>query len=355
MTQLTIDTIKENGWLIFECISGSKAYGLDTPASDTDIKGVFILPRNWYYSMEYIPQVSNETNDIVYYELKRFIELLAKNNPNILELLATPDDCILLCDPLMNLVKQEYFLSRLCEQSFANYAYSQIRKARGLEKKIANPVNRERKSPADFCYVYIEKKAMPLNSYLRERSFSQESMGLTSLAHFRDCYQLYHSAGSLYSGIFRKEDSNDVCTSAVPRDAEPLGLLYFNRDGYSVYCKEYREYWDWVAKRNETRYQGSVRHGKNYDSKNMMHVFRLLRMALEIAEDHKIYVRRTDRALLLQIKEGKYDYDELVHKAETMMRRLKTLYRESRLPATPDQHAANNLLVCLRSAYYDRQ
>lgn len=65
MQTLTIDWIKNNGLLIFEVIAGSKAYGLDTTTSDTDIKGVFVLPKNLFYGLEYTKQVNNETNDIV--------------------------------------------------------------------------------------------------------------------------------------------------------------------------------------------------------------------------------------------------------------------------------------------------
>ena len=148
--------------------------------------------------------------------------------------------------------------------------------------------------------------------------------------------------------------SNDVCTSHIRKDAVPMGLLYFNKDGYTVYCKKYREYWDWAAQRNETRFEGTMRHGKNYDSKNMMHVFRLLKMAEEIVTDNRVNVRRTDRSLLLQIKEGIYAYDELVAKAGTTIQRLKLLYQESHLPDAPDPHVVNKLLVRLRSAYYSR-
>ena len=96
MKQLTIEWIKENKLLVYEAITGSRAYGLDTSESDTDIRGVFILPKELYYSMDYVPQVANNTNDIVYYELKRYMELLSKNNPNILELLEVPDQCVLM-------------------------------------------------------------------------------------------------------------------------------------------------------------------------------------------------------------------------------------------------------------------
>ncbi|MEO5563519.1 MAG: nucleotidyltransferase domain-containing protein, partial [Chitinophagaceae bacterium] len=94
MQKMTIEWVKSNGLLVLEAITGSKAYGLDTAKSDTDIRGVFVLPRDMFYSLEYVEQVSNATNDIVYYELKRFIELLSKNNPNILELLDMPENCV---------------------------------------------------------------------------------------------------------------------------------------------------------------------------------------------------------------------------------------------------------------------
>jgi predicted nucleotidyltransferase len=45
----TIQDLKDKNLLLFECISGSKAYGLDLPSSDTDIKGVFILPQTAFY------------------------------------------------------------------------------------------------------------------------------------------------------------------------------------------------------------------------------------------------------------------------------------------------------------------
>lgn len=50
---MTISDIKENNLLLLECISGSKAYGLDTATSDTDIKGVFYLPKDQFHGLGY--------------------------------------------------------------------------------------------------------------------------------------------------------------------------------------------------------------------------------------------------------------------------------------------------------------
>ena len=349
---LTTEQIKNNGWLIFEAITGSKAYGLDTAKSDTDFRGVFVLPKELFYSLEYVPQVSNESNDIVYYELKRFMELLSKNNPNIIELLNVPENCILYEHELMKKIKPELFLSKLCEQTFANYAYTQIKKAYGLEKKILNPVEEERKSVFDFCYVYVGKEAINLKAFLLEKGFEEERMGLTSIAHLRDCYNLFYSKEHQYSGVIRKDEANDVCLSSIPKGETPVGLLYFNKDGYSLFCKKYKEYWEWVERRNDERYNTTMAHGKNYDSKNMMHVFRLLLMAKEIATEGKVNVLRRDRDFLLDIKQGKYEYDDLLTKAESLKNELTGLYKKADLQDAPDINKINELLFEIREAHY---
>jgi uncharacterized protein len=349
---LTIDAIKRNGWLIFEVITGSKAYGLDTEKSDTDIRGVFVLPKHLFYGLEYTPQVNNETNDIVYYELRRFIELLSKNNPNILELLNVPDNCVLYRHPLMDFVKKELFLSKLCEKTFVNYAYTQIKKAYGLEKKIVNPVEAERKSILEFCFIYEQSEATPLVHYLRQKEWEQARVGLTVIPHLRDCYNLFYNRSVTYSGILRKENANDIALSSIPKGEQPLALMYFNKDGYSVYCKRYKEYWEWVEKRNDERYKTTMAHGKNYDSKNMMHVFRLLLMAKEIASEGQVNVYRKDRDFLLSIKNGGFDYDELLKKAEEIKNELAQLFAEANLKAKPDLILIDTVLVTMRAQYY---
>ncbi len=352
MQTITIEKVKENGWLILEGIVGSRAYGLDTASSDTDIKGVFVLPRELFYSLDYTPQVSNETNDIVYFELKRFIELLAKDNPNILELLALPGDCISYRHPVMERIQSAMFLSRLCEQTFANYAYAQIKKAWGLEKKMANPVEPQRKSVLDFCHVYADHQSLPLRVFLDQRNWAQEHIGLRCIPHLRDCYEMFYDIHGGYSGILKKDLANDIALSSINSQARPAGLLYFNKDGYSVYCKKYKEYWDWVAKRNEGRYTQNQQHGKNYDAKNMMHVFRLLLMAGEIATEQRINVRRPDRDFLLAVKRGDFEYEDLLEQAGTIQMKLPELFEESGLPDAPDLSLINDLLIGIRMAYY---
>jgi predicted nucleotidyltransferase len=340
--------------LLLKCISGSQAYGLALPHSDTDIKGVFIQPKKEFYGLTYIDQINNETNDIMYYEIKKFVDLLLKNNPNILELLSTPDDCVLHRHPAMNLLKPEMFLSKLCNQTFGQYAYAQIKKARGLNKKILNPLDRKKKDVLDFCHVVKGQGSFPVTEWLAEQGYVQEDCGLVKIDHMRDMYALYHQSLSdrRFSGIFSGEDADEVSLSSVPEGIQPKCILYFNKDGYSVYCKEYRQYWDWVELRNEERYENTVSHGKNYDAKNMMHVFRLLNMAEEIARYKKVNVRRPEREYLLKVRAGKFSYEDLLKEAEDKIEIVDDLFKKSNLPEQPDHEAADRLLVQIREVIY---
>jgi hypothetical protein len=178
---------------------------------------------------------------------------------------------------------------------------------------------------------------------------------LAAIPHLRDSFNLFYSETEMYSGIVRKESSNDVALSSIPKGELPVGLLYFNRDAYSAYCKKYKEYWEWVSKRNEERYKTTLSHGKNYDSKNMMHVFRLLLMAKEIAVEKKVNVFRSDREFLLDIKQGKFEYDELVEKAEELKNGLAQLYQQSDLPDEPDIDQINRLLIEIREQVYSSE
>lgn len=351
---MTIQEIKDKGLLLFECISGSKAYGLNTPQSDTDLKGVFYLPKDQFYGLEYIPQVSNETNDEVYYELGRFVELLCKNNPNLLELLASPDECILYKHPLMDRLSIDMFLSKLCKDTFAGYALTQIRKARGYKKKVVNPMEKERKTVLDFCYIMDGFESIPLKEWLKRKGYSQELCGLSSIPHAKGMYALFYDGENEfgYHGIAVKEMANEVSLSSISKGQQALAYVYWNMEAYSLYCKEYKEYWDWVEERNDNRYQTNLNHGKSYDSKNMMHTIRLLQVVEEMLRDSKLNVKRPNREELLDIKSGNIDYDDLLAMADKLMENIESYCLTSTLPDAPNKDLAESILVDIRDELY---
>lgn len=351
------DLNRDNKHLLLKCISGSQAYGLSLPHSDTDIKGVFVLPKSKFYGLQYTDQVNNETNDEMFYEVKKFFDLLLKNNPNLLELLSTPDDCVIYKHSLMFNIKSEMFLSRLCAQTFGQYAYAQIKKARGLNKKILNPLDKKRKTILDFCYIVQGHSSILSTQWLQEKNFDQKDCGLVAIDHMRDTYALFHTSQAnenvIFNGIYSGDAADDVSLASVPKGIESLAILSFNKDGYSKYCKDYKLYWEWVEQRNEERYENTVSHGKNYDSKNMMHVFRLLNMAEEIAKFKQVNVRRSDRDYLLKVRAGEFEYQDLVNQAEEKIQVIDELFTKSDLPETPNGNLVEIALVKIREGFYE--
>ncbi len=350
---MSVEDLREQGLIILECINGSKAYGLDTPTSDTDIKGVFVLPKETYYGFKYVPQVNNDSNDIVFYELGRFMELLWLNNPNILELLNAPEHTVLYKHAVLNDLDPSMFLSKLCKNTFGKFAMSQIKKARGLNKKIVNPIDKDRKNILSFCHVNYLHGAIPLLEFLAEKNWEQSDCGLVKIPHMRDMYGLYHSNETTLNGIVKKEDANDVCLSSIPKGMNQVALMYFNKDQYSIYCNEYKAYWDWVENRNYERYKNNQRHGRNYDSKNMMHVFRLLDMACEIAKEGIIKVQRPNRDFLLSIKSGEYEYETLLNMANEKQIQMEADFGNSSLPDTPNLEDIQALTFKIRNHIYN--
>ena len=353
-TDLDIQFLRDNDLILLESISGSKAYNLDVATSDTDIKGVFFLPKEKFYGFEYVQQVSNESNDIVFYEIGRFLELLSKNNPNILELLETPTDKIIYKHPLIDRIKTKDFLSKKCKDTFGGYAFTQVRKARGLNKKIVNPMPKEKKTVIDFCYILNKQGSIPLKQWLSNQNKQQERIGLVNIPHFKDTYGLYYDDNNNlgYKGIMKKKSATTVLLSSIPKNETPITHLQFNQDGYIKYCKDHREYWDWVEKRNESRYKNNIQHGKNYDSKNMMHTFRLLDMAEEILKEGRIYVKRKNREELLKIRRGEWQYDELIEMANKKMKAVESAFKISNLPEEPNREKIEKLLIEIRRELY---
>lgn len=120
--------------ILFKCIAGSHAYGTQHESSDQDVRGVFISTMQEYVSLEGpTDQFSDERSDIVYYSLRRFLELLTKSNPNAIELLYTPEDCVLLDSEFMKCIREERssFISKKAFDTFVGYAHSQVKKAKG--------------------------------------------------------------------------------------------------------------------------------------------------------------------------------------------------------------------------------
>ncbi|MCO7224064.1 DNA polymerase beta superfamily protein [Pleionea sp. CnH1-48] len=141
----------------YEVIMGSMAYGVSNDSSDMDVYGFAIPPKEILFPYtqgkvlgfdDFTPEFEQlqehhiqdkealggqgRVYDITLYSITKFFRLLTTNNPNIIDSLYVPDNCVLHITPVGRMVRDErkLFLHKGCWAKFKGYAYSQLHKVR---------------------------------------------------------------------------------------------------------------------------------------------------------------------------------------------------------------------------------
>lgn len=148
-------------------------------------------------------------------------------------------------------------------------------------------------------------------------------------------------------------ESNQLRLSSIPKGETPVAIISFNKDGYTMHCKDYKEYQEWLENRNETRYVETQEHGQKIDGKNMMHCMRLIRMAQEIGRGEGIIVRRPDAEELLSIRRGEVDLTQLIEMADKAIADMDSIFDNSDLPNKVHEGLVDSLLVMIRREFYN--
>lgn len=385
------DKIRNDGRLLYEYIRGSHLYGLNNEFSDVDTSGVYCCTSNELYGIiGYKSQVSDSRHDNIWFEIGELMRLLLKSNPTVLESLFVPADKVIgSVHPLMQLIidNRDQFVSKQCFNPFFGYAKSQIEKARGLNKKIVNPIT-ERLTPYDFIYTFKGQGSTKFRNWLDNRGLHQEFCGLVNVPNMHDFYGVYYDFGAhtqthiewrsdnlfidFAKEYFGLSDDETICkienmqfvgyrgvidleakadelrlSSIEDKNIRPICFICYNQTGYSNHCKQYADYQQWVQNRNPKRYESNL--NKNYDSKNMMHCFRMIHMASEIAQGQGVILQRTeDRQFLLDVRNHKFEYDQIAEMLDVEVAKMNRLFEKSTIQEKVDVDFVNELMIDIR-------
>lgn len=372
-------------------IRGSHAYGTNIETSDTDYAGVFIQSKEDILGFNYKEQINDDSNDIVIYEIKRFLQLLGTNNPTVLELLNTPEDCIIYKDPIFDLIleNRDKFITKVCAKSFGGYGKMQIKKAKGQNKKQNWEKDKiTRKDILDFVYVIDGSKSIPWKKWNSDKGFEEKFCGVVNVPNARDLYAVYFdkisyncfsesvpynlresakilrtesnlTLGFGYKGLVKTgegvnvAESNALRLSSIPKGETPICNIVYNKDGYSEHCKDFKSYQDWLDNKNDARWVDVKSHGQKIDGKNMMHSRRLMDMAREIGEGKGINVYRENAKELIDIRKGKIDLQTLIDQVEKEILEIDEIFEKSNLPDKVDENFLNDLLIKIRKNIYN--
>ena len=376
--------------LIFRCISGSFAYGTNRDDSDIDRRGIFAIPPDSYFKLNKPPeQVSDPNNDTSYYTIHRFFQLAVQGNPNILEFFWVPEDCIEISTPEWERIKaiRQTFITKGVLDAFCGYAAAQIKKAKGQNKLINNPMSEKKPIKEDFVWlipmhVYpyspvgdtnpllnaihgtysdyriigetIAPPQMPfrpikLSGSTYAANFNQFHR-VAAMEHCINMYRYYYDTAS--KGVFRGDESADIVCESIPVEDEYkkfAGILIYHKDAYERELKLWHQYWGWKQNRNEARWKDQEGKENPVDFKNMSHCMRLLYSGENILVNGEPLVRFEGEKLqrLKDIRSGLISYEELVLEAEERLAKLDAARKTCSLPTNPDFELVNELSIQL--------
>lgn len=372
---------------LYKHIRGSHLFGTNVEGSDIDNYGIFIGELDWFLGLPrtITCHVSSNKNDDSFDELGKFVSQLEKSNPDSIISLYVPPKFIIYKDPVLDPIfeMKEELLTKECLSPFTMYAISQIRKARGKNKKISMDPDemKTRKSALDFCYTintHITSASGKLTEFLEKYGLKERYCGLSKIPNVFEGYRLFYDwaadkdmtvskykeiSGSLsdmpavigYRGIISINDpeSSQLRLSSIPKGEIPLISFQYNSSGFSQHCKKYQEYQNWMQNVNKERFVIDKEHG--YNAKNLSTCIRILTMGIEIAEGKGVLIDRTgiDRDFLLQVKNHELTYSEVMSYTESLEKRLSVAFKTSQLPEKVDSDKLNRVLIRIRREYYE--
>lgn len=295
-------------------LGGSHAYGMSTPTSDLDIRGIALNSRSDILLGTDFEQVDNATTDTTIYSFNKMIELLSKSNPNTIEQLGClPEHYLRLSGVGKELLdNRKMFLSKVCIHSFAGYATAQLRR---LENKSARLVGQAQNEQ------YI------LNTIKN----AQYDFKTRYYPHSDNNIKLY-------------------IDDAVQEDYEAEIFMDINLQHYPLrdWAGMWNEMKSIVSSYNKFGRRNTKAVQKDKLGKHMAHLLRLYMMCIDIlTKEEVITYRSEEHDLLMDIRNGKYlddnkqptsDFYDLLNEYE---KRFDDAKKNTSLPDEPDYKRIN--------------
>jgi hypothetical protein len=336
-------------YTVYQTIAGSRLYNLNTPKSDEDYRGVFMVDQKTFFC-DKPEQFSVKDKDDTFYELTRAVQLLLNNNPSMIEMLFVPADKIITLQPEFKTIldNRALFVSKTCYASFSGYAYSQISKAKGKGKVINNPMPIDKPRIENYIYcANADKNGKP-------RRYGGSYVGkCAKMEHTNNLYRVY----AVGKEPFVKNNAIVVSPISIEDENSFSEIIFVNYDNFRQDKIKHTQYWEWIKKRNPSRWVSQERGEIDYDGKNMSHCIRLLMSCCGILEYGipKVEFFGQERQYLLDVKYGNVPYEDVMATAEELMSRAKELNESTSLPVKPNTKAIMDMTYDIYKEYWRKE
>lgn len=271
-------------------VAGSFSYGTNIDSSDLDIRAVAYCPTVQNLGIEGLGRkykdfevyVDNQT-DTTIYSLNKFLSLLIKCNPNIIEMLGCKEDHYIYLDKYgkMLLENKKIFLSQTALYSFGGYATSQLRR---LENAVAHDK------------LSHEQKELHISNSVNNAIYSFKNQ-------FKKLKKNYNIKTKV--GKVQGYDEKQLLVTIKLKNF-PMRELNGMCQQMTAITREY----DKLNHRNNKK-------DDEHLNKHAMHLVRLYLMCFDICERQDIITyREKDRDLLMSIRKGVFQNNDGTYKKE---------------------------------------
>ena len=375
---------------IFLTVAGSQSYGMATPASDYDYRGIAIPPLDSYTSLMYKfeqcvdtdkgkhvyknydvgmlqddPRVSGDESrspDMQVFELSKFMRLALANNPSVLEVLFTDPKFFVIKHPIMDklLANKEQLLSKQVKARYSGYALSQLNRIKLHRRHLLHPPTRK-PTRAEYGlpeYTLLSADMLGAAESLIQKEVDEFMVDQTHLPEDVKIdlgFAMNKTLKAVWASINQTEypigegkrypTFDEALYSGVVKDqqfSEQFMLTLAKERQYRVAKKEWDNYQHWLVSRNPARAELEAKFG--FDCKHASHLVRLLLTCREILEKGTLTVLRPDAELLLSIRQGAWTYDQLVEFAEKEDKDLNDVLKTCNLPKLPSMEKFHDLV-----------
>ena len=308
-------------------LGGSHAYGTNTPTSDIDVRGVVMDPKDCIVGLHNFEQTekhdADSDVDCVRYGLKKWINLLLGNNPNVIEMISPQERNIIYCSDIGKSIieNRHLFLSKKVAFTFGAYAKAQL-------DRVENNLSR-----------HTDDQVMKENHMLNS------IMGMIKNDNYRYA-NLPEGSLQLFIDDSDKEDLEKEIFVNCHLDHYPL------RDFKSIWSDLQNIVKDYSKLNGRNRKKDDA-----HLNKHCMHLVRLLLMGIDVLEKEEIITyRENDIDLLMSIRNGDYMEDGVLSDrfyklVGDLHNRFEEATTKTKLPAKPDFNSIEKWLIKVYRSY----
>ena len=299
-------------------LGGSHSYGTNTDTSDVDCRGIALNKKEEILTNKNFEQFVNEETDTTIYSFNKFISLLTKMNPNVIEILGLkPEHYLYLSSIGQEIIDNAHmFLSKRAIHSFGGYSSQQLRR--------------------------MENKAMRTIDQARQEEHILNSIRNATYDYKQKYFYFPEDAIKLYVDKSEQEEYDSEIFMDINLKHYPLRDYKSMWSEMNNIVKEYAK----IGKRNKN----AITHDKL--GKHMCHLVRLYYMCFDILEKERIITyRENEHDLLMDLRNGKYldsenqPMPEVYEMINELEKRLEYDKPHTNLPEHPDYNKINEFVM----------